>query len=139
MTARDDITAAHDEVARTRAQMADTAAEIEARLVGRMDAVKAKLDVMQMIRDNPWTAVAVATALGVAISASGADERAAASAAAAARQAGSASLDALKAAPGQAQRAAATARGGLLGTLDSLAASAIEGMVDRLRNPPGNA
>ena len=55
MTARDEITAAHDDVARTRAQMASTAAEIEARLAGRMDAVKAKLDVMQMIRDNPWS------------------------------------------------------------------------------------
>lgn len=138
MTARDDITAAHDEVARTRAEMADTAAQIEARLVGRMDAVKAKLDVMQMIRENPWTALAVATGLGVAISASGADERAAASAAAAARQAGSAGLEALKAAPGQAQRAVVTAHGGLMGTLDTLAASAIEGIVDRLKNPPRN-
>ena len=136
MTARDEITSAHDDVARTRAQMASTAAELEARLTGQMNAVKAKLDVVQMIRDNPWTAIAVATGLGVAISATGADERAAVAATAAARQAGSASIEAIKAAPAQAQRAVSAAHGGLLGTLDSLAASAIEGIVDRLKNPP---
>ena len=78
MTTPDDqITAAHDEVARTRARMAETVSQIEARVTGRMDAVKAKLDVVQMIRDNPWTALALATGIGAAISASGSDEKAA--------------------------------------------------------------
>ena len=139
MTARDEITAAHDDVARTRAQMADTAAEIEAQLSRKVNAVKARFDVPQLVRENPWTAIAVATAIGVSISASGADARAAEAATAAARQAGSASMDALKGAPAQAKRAVTAAHGGLLGTFDTLAASAIEGIVERLMRPGTNA
>ena len=40
---------------------------------------------MQMIRDNPWTAIAVATGVGAAISASGADKKAVTAAAEAAK------------------------------------------------------
>jgi len=145
MTTPDDqITAAHDEVARTRARMAETVSQIEARVTGRMDAVKAKLDVVQMIRDNPWTALALATGIGAAISASGSDEKAARAAAtgsreaaARARAAAAAAVEAAKGAPAVAQSSAAAAGRGLRDHLDDLAGSAILGIVERLRREDG--
>lgn len=148
MTAQDQIASAHDDVVNTRARMADTVAQIEARVTGQMDTVKAKLDVVQMIRDNPWTAIAVATGVGAAISASGADRKAATAAAGAARQgatiatakakqAGTATVDALKGAPATAARAATSARGGLFGYLDTIAASAVAGFIERIRASEG--
>lgn len=61
----------------TRQRMADTLAEIEARVSSTVDGVKSKLDVMQWVRDHPWPAVAIALAAGYALSASGADVAAA--------------------------------------------------------------
>lgn len=147
MTEPDDqITAAHDDVARTRARMADTVSQIEARVTGQMDAVKAKLDVVQMIRDNPWTALAVATGIGAAISASGTDEKAARAAAAGAkegarkaREAGAAAIEAAKGAPAAAQSSAAAAGRGLRDHLDELAGSAVLGIIARLRRDDGRA
>lgn len=148
MTAQDQIASAHDDVVNTRARMADTVAQIEARVTGQMDTVKAKLDIVQMIRDNPWTAIAVATGVGAAISASGADTKAASAASASARQgatvaaakakeAGAAGVEALKGAPSTASRAASSARGGIFGYLDALAASAVEGLIERIRASEG--
>lgn len=148
MSAPDQIAAAHDDVVATRARMADTVAQIEARVTGQMDTVKAKLDVVQMIRDNPWTAIAVATGVGAAISATGSDVKVARAAASAARdgaaaaadgarQAGAATMEAMKNAPAHASTAATVVRGGLVGYLDTLAASAIEGFIERIRRSEG--
>jgi hypothetical protein len=145
MSTSDEITAAHDEVVRSRAQMADTVARLEARVTGQMDAVKAKLDVVQMIKDNPWTSIAVATGIGVAVSASGSDAKAAAATAAAtraaasaaaakAREAAAAAKEAAVAAPGQAKSAASGAKSGLVGHLDEMAASLVTGLVERLKS-----
>ena len=148
MTAQDQIASAHDDVVNTRARMADTVAQIEARVTGQMDTVKAKLDIVQRIRDNPWTALAVATGVGAAISATGADSKAASAVASAAKsgasiatekakQAGSAGVEALKGAPAAASQAASRARGGLLGYLDTIAATAVEGLIERIRASEG--
>ena len=144
MPAPDEITAAHDDVVATRARMAETIAQIEGRVTGQMDTVKAKLDVVQMIRDNPWTALALATGLGAAISATGTDAKvasaaaektreAAALAAEKAKQAGSAAAEALKGAPAAAKATASSAKGGVMAHLDELAAIAVEGFIDRLK------
>jgi hypothetical protein len=148
MTTNDQIASAHDDVVNTRARMADTVAQIEARVTGQMDAVKAKLDVVQMIRDNPWTAIAVATGVGAAISGTGSDRKAATAAVDAARQgatiaaekakqAGAATVDALKGAPSSAGKVASLAKGGILGYLDTLAASAVAGFIERIRSTEG--
>jgi hypothetical protein len=140
MSTPDEVSSAHDDVVRARARMADTVAQLEARVTGQMDAVKAKLDVVQMIRDNPWTALAIATGVGAAISASGADAKAAAAAKAGAiaaaekaREAAAATLEAAKAAPGQAHEAAGAARRGMAEHLDTFAAAAVTGLIDRIR------
>lgn len=141
----DEIQAAHDDVVQTRARMADTVAQIEARVTGQMDAVKAKLDVVQMIRDNPWTALAVATGIGVAISATGTDAKlasaasdqaraAAALAAEKARQAAAATKEAMKGAPDTARSALSTAKEGVFAHLDTVAAATVAGFVERLLN-----
>lgn len=148
MSTNEEIAAARDEVVATRARMADTVGRIEARVTGQMETVKAKLDVVQMIQDNPWTSIAVATGIGVAISASGADVKAAAVTAEAARQAArataekarratAATKDALKAAPGQAKSAASGVRSELVGHLDELAASLVAGFIERLKGHHG--
>ena len=144
MTAPDEITAAHDDVVATRARMAETIAQIEGRVTGQMDAVKAKLDVVQMIKDNPWTALALATGLGAAISATGTDAKvasaaadktreAASLAAEKARQAGSAAAEAIKAAPGAAKDSASSIKSGVAAHLDELAAIAVKGFIERLK------
>jgi len=124
--------------------MAETIAQIEGRVTGQMDTVKAKLDVVQMIKDNPWTALALATGLGAAISATGADRKVASAAAEKTRdaaslaaekgkQAASAAAEALKAAPSAAKEAAGKAKGGALAHLDELAAIAVQGFIERLK------
>ena len=65
------------DMAMTRQRMADTLAEIESRVSNTVDGVKAKLDVMQLVRDHPWPALAVALAAGYALAATGADSAAA--------------------------------------------------------------
>jgi hydroxyethylthiazole kinase-like sugar kinase family protein len=140
-----EIDAAHDDVVRSRAQMADTVAQIEARVTGQMDAVKAKLDVVQMIRDNPWTALAIATGIGAAVSATGADTKAASAAAAnarlaasatadKARQAAAATIEAAKGAPAQAHGALTGASRGMSRYIDTLAGSMVLGLISRLRD-----
>ena len=60
----------------TRERMAATVGELEARIQGKVDAVKQKLDVMDMARAHPWPALLVATVAGVAFAA-GPDRKAA--------------------------------------------------------------
>jgi len=64
------------EIDATREQMAATAAEIEARLHGKVDAVKQKLDVADHVRAHPWPALAIALIAGAAVAASGSDRKA---------------------------------------------------------------
>lgn len=132
MSTPDDVATAQDEIVRTRARMAETVAQLEARVTGQMEAVKAKLDVVQMIRDNPWTALAIATGLGVAISASGADVKAAEAAREAATQAADRATEAAKAAPGQARDAMGAARQGIRDHLDGVAAAAVGKLIESL-------
>jgi uncharacterized protein DUF3618 len=61
----------------TRERMSSTLAQLEH-----------KLNVMQLVRDHPWPAIAAAVGVGVLLSGSGADVKAAAATAAATRGAG---------------------------------------------------
>jgi hypothetical protein len=65
------------EIERTRERMSGTVAEIDARISERVEAVKERFDVVQLIRDNPWPALAIAVGAGVLLSATGADTKAA--------------------------------------------------------------
>ena len=65
------------EIERTRERMSGTVAEIDARISERVEAVKERFDVVQLIRDNPWPALASALGAGVLLSATGADTKAA--------------------------------------------------------------
>lgn len=81
-----DLSAARDDVQRSRAQISDTIAEIEARVTAPVRAVKQRLDVGRMVQEHPWAALSTAAAAGVIVAASQADRRAASLAAAAARK-----------------------------------------------------
>ena len=61
----------------TRARMARDIDQLEARAAEKVQAVKQRLDVAQLVRDNPWTALGAAVALGALVGGSGADEKAA--------------------------------------------------------------
>jgi len=79
--------AARQEIAATRERMSSTIAELEQRVSGTIDGVKRKVDVVALVKQNPWPALAVAFVAGVALSASGADRRAARATARAAKRA----------------------------------------------------
>ena len=98
-----DLDAARDDIQRTRAQLADTLSQLTHRVTTPINAAKEKLNVVQLVRDHPWPAIAVAMGTGAFVAASGSDVRAA-SAAVKAGQAG------LEGAAHLAQSAADTAR-----------------------------
>ncbi|MDQ2666358.1 MAG: hypothetical protein M3Z05_10145 [Gemmatimonadota bacterium] len=75
-----EIEKVRDDVQRTRAQLSDTLAELSARLTSPINAAKKKLNIVEMARNNPWPALALAIGTGVALSATGSDERIAAAA-----------------------------------------------------------
>ena len=85
------------EIDATREQMAATAAEIESRIHGKLDAVKQKLDVADHVRAHPWPALAIALIAGAAVAASGADRKAAAATTRVAKRAPRATVNAVKA------------------------------------------
>ena len=135
MTVPADVATAREEVARTRAQISDTLEEIELRFTAPVNAVKARLDVVQLVRDHPWPALAVAIGAGVLVSASGADAKAASIAKAKATDARAAAVRAARALPD-------TARGAARGTaraagsyVDGLAGTLLLALVRRLREP----
>jgi hypothetical protein len=66
------------DMAATRDRMSRDVDELKAR-------AKQRLDVVQLVRDHPWTAVGVAVALGAVIGGTGAEEKAAVATAAAVR------------------------------------------------------
>jgi ElaB/YqjD/DUF883 family membrane-anchored ribosome-binding protein len=65
------------EIARTRERMSSTVAEIDARVSDRVEGAKDRLNIVQLVRDHPWPALAIALGTGVLLSATGADTRAA--------------------------------------------------------------
>ena len=69
----------------TRERMAATVDELEARIHDKVDAVKDKLNVADVVRAHPWPALAVAAAAGAAF-ASGPDRKAAEATVRAAKQ-----------------------------------------------------
>jgi hypothetical protein len=139
MTGHADVAAARAEVDRTRAQMSDTLSEIESLIGGRVQAVQSRLNVVQLVRDNPWPALAAAVSVGVAIGATGADAKAAKAAAVAARDAGATAVNATakaaRQAPARASGAVHGATGALWRHLDTIAEALLLGIVDRLQEP----
>jgi ElaB/YqjD/DUF883 family membrane-anchored ribosome-binding protein len=79
--------AAKLDIAATRARMSGTIAEIEQRVSGTFERAREKVDVIELVRQHPWPALAVALAAGVALSATGADRKAAGATTRAARRA----------------------------------------------------
>lgn len=150
MSTEPEITAARNELTRVRDRMTDTAAELEARLTAPVDAVKEKLDVARVVRGNPWPALGLAFGAGVVLAATGADRKAASAAADASKSAAkktasaakagmrsvqSATSDAADSTVDTARHAPSRARGAIVGALDSLAARAVESLIERLREP----
>ncbi|HEX5972452.1 MAG TPA: hypothetical protein VFY85_11035 [Gemmatimonadaceae bacterium] len=157
MSTESQIAATREELAAVRSRMSDTVAEIEARVTApvemareRVGAVKDRLDVVELIRNHPWPALAVALGAGVAVAASGADRKAASAAADASRIAAkkgaeavksgaqslkTAAADAADSGAEHARQAPSRARGAIVGALDSLAAKAVVSLIDRLREP----
>ena len=86
------------EIDATREKMAATAAEIESRIQGKVDAVKQKLDVADHVRAHPWPALAIALVAGAALAASDSDRKAIRATTRAAKKAPRATGRALKAA-----------------------------------------
>ena len=72
-----EIDAARDEILRARAQLSDTISELTDRVTSPINAAKEKLNVMELVRNNPWPALAVALGAGAFIAASGSDVKAA--------------------------------------------------------------
>jgi ElaB/YqjD/DUF883 family membrane-anchored ribosome-binding protein len=157
MSTESEIAATRHEITAIRGRMSDTAAELEAHFTDRVDAVKARvssvkdrLDVMQVVRDHPWSSLAVAVAAGVAVAASGADRTAASAAADASRTAAKKTVEAAKSgaqslksaassaadsSAEHARQAPSKARSAIVGALDSLAAKLAVSLIDRLREP----
>jgi hypothetical protein len=107
--------AARRDIAATRDRMSETIAELEQRVSGRIDSVKQKVDVVGLVKQHPWPALAAAFVAGVALSASGADRRAA-----------KATTRAAKRAPGTAKRGASSAVRATVAGVSQLASAAAE-------------
>jgi len=103
------------DIARTRARMSGTIAELEQRVSGRIDRVKQKVDVVELVRQHPWPALAAAFVAGIALSATGADRRAARATARAAKRA-----------PETAKRGASSAAHATVAGVSQLASAAVE-------------
>ena len=71
----------------TRTRMSHVIAELDARVAGAVQTVRHRTDVIRLVRQHPWPAVASAFAAGAAIAASGTDEKAADAAVSAAKNA----------------------------------------------------
>jgi membrane protein len=110
--------AARQEIVATRARMSGTIAEIESRISGTISNVKQKVDVVALVKEHPWTALAAAVVAGVALSATGAD-----------RKAATATVDAAKRAPGGVKQGARAAAAGV-SHLASAAAQRFKGSSD---------
>ena len=119
--AHESTAAARQDIAATRARMSGTIAELEQRVSGTIEGVKQKVDVVGLVKQHPWPALAAAFLAGVALSASGADRRAA-----------SATARAAKRAPEAAKRGASSAASATAAGVSSLASAVVE----RVRGTP---
>ena len=143
MSTQSEIAAAREQLAAVRDRMSDTAADIEALVTDRVDAVKDRVNVVQVIRDHPWASLAVAVGAGVAVAASGADRKAATAAVQTTRDAARAGAQTVKSASKRAATATAETartapsrtRGAIFGALDSLAARMAVSLIEKLREP----
>ena len=78
----------------TRAQMSRDIDQLEARAAEKVQSVKQRLDIGQLVRDHPWPALGAAVVLGAIVGGSGADEKAAVATVAGAKAAASATRNA---------------------------------------------
>jgi hypothetical protein len=101
-TGTDAVAAARKDVAETRERVSDTVAEIESRVSEKVASVKQKVDIVGIVKANPWPSLAAAVVAGIALSATGAD-----------RKAASATLQAAKRAPDTAKSGARAAAAGV--------------------------
>ncbi len=65
------------DIALTRERMSETIAQLDTQISLRVETVKEKLDVMQLVQEHPWPALAIAVGLGVLLGGTGADAKAA--------------------------------------------------------------
>ena len=113
--ASDATTSARQEIAATRERISDTITDIEQRVSGTVASATAKVDVVGLIRQHPWPALAVALVAGVALSATGAD-----------RKAARATKDAATRAPDAAKRGVTEAAHATLAGVSQLASAAAD-------------
>jgi hypothetical protein len=135
MTAHVEVATARDDVERTRAHISETIDEIETRLIAPVKAVQQRLDLLQLVRDHPWPALATAIGVGVAVSVTRADVKAVTIAKEKAIDAGTAAARAARELPTTARGAAAGARQAAASYVDSLAGTLLLAFIDRLREP----
>jgi ElaB/YqjD/DUF883 family membrane-anchored ribosome-binding protein len=128
-----DISAARDDVQRSRDQISETIAEIEARVTAPVRAVKQRLDVGRVIEDHPWAALSTAVAVGVAVAASQADRRAAALAADAARKGAEKAREGGAAGVRMAREAPSKSRNALAALVDGIGAKVAVSLIGALR------
>jgi hypothetical protein len=81
------------DIALTRERMSETIAELDARISQRVAVVKERLDVVQLVQDHPWAALAVAFGVGALLAGTGADATAARATVRAAKAAPGATVD----------------------------------------------
>ena len=82
-----ELAAARLEIEATRERMSGAVAEIEAHVASKAARVKEKLDVVGLVKANPWPSLAAAIVAGIALGATGADRKAASATARAAKRA----------------------------------------------------
>ena len=133
-----DLSTARDDVQRTRAQISDTVAEIEARVTAPVRAVKQRLDVGRMVQDHPWAALTTAAALGAIVAASQADRRAASLAAEGARKAAEKAKEGGVAGVRLAREAPSRSRSALTSMVDAIGAKVALTVIGALREAGGS-
>jgi ElaB/YqjD/DUF883 family membrane-anchored ribosome-binding protein len=128
-----DIAAARDDVQRTRDQISETIAEIEARVTAPVRAVKQRLDVGRAIQDHPWPALTTAMAVGALLAVTRADRRAASFAADAARKGAEKAREGGVASVRLAREAPSKSRSALAALVDGIGAKVAVTLIDALR------
>lgn len=89
-----DTSEIREEMAATRARMADDVAELKDHVTAPLGSAKQRLNVAQLVREHPWPALGAAVVLGAVIGGSGSDEKAATAAATGVKRAARASKEA---------------------------------------------
>ena len=129
-----DIESARDDIARSRAQLADTISELTDRVTSPINAAKERLNVMELVRNNPWPALAVAMGAGAFVAASESDVRAAT----AVVDAGKAGLEGAshlaQSAVDTARTAPSKSREALGAATDAIAAKLVMSFIGKLRD-----